>query len=307
MLAFSDTPKDLNEYAQHCPLLGSFKLDGIRGFGFGIPSLYMASRSLKPLPSAYAQGLALPEYEGFDGELVIKPKELPEGETIYHATFSAVMTDDCQEPLDWWVFDYVPYRVNDPLLYEERRQKLKAVLELKPHPDIKILEQRLLETPADIAAMEQEALDKGYEGLIVRKPNSIYHYNRSSWKQGYLMKVVRTLTSEAEILDITEMMHNDNEATIDARGFTVRSSHKANLRGSGMFGAFICRDIHGLWGGNPFKVGLGEGIDHKTREEIFRDWPKHKGWIFTYSYKPYGTKFLPRQPKWKVWRDVRDM
>lgn len=302
MLALSETPADLNDYERHCPLYGSYKLDGIRALGY---SGTMVSRSLKPTPSKYAQEIAKVTGHLYDGELVIKPKPLPEGETIYHATFSAVMTDDCMEPLDWWLFDYAYAEQHMP--YSERRDILIQSVGAYPHPDIKILEQRLLQTPAEIAAMEQESLDLGYEGLIVRRPDAPYHCNRSSWNQGYLMKVVRVLTSEAEITGFTEMMHNDNEAKLDARGYTKRSQHQENKRGAGMLGAFYCKDIHGLWDGAEFKCGIGEGMDHAFREEVFKNQDRYMKRIFTYSYKLYGSKNLPRQPKWKVWRDPRDM
>lgn len=298
MLAFSETPDDLSRYSDHLPLLGSFKLDGIRAINL---DGRMVSRSLKPIPSSYAQKLAMLEYQWFDGELLCKPKELASGQTIYHETFSAVMTDSCEEPLDWWVFDYAA-KLTDP--YLDRLKELHEILKAHRHPDIKILEQRVLSTPEQIAAMEAEALEKGFEGLIVRKPEAPYHCNRSSWKQGYLMKVVRTLTSEAEVLDLYEMMQNDNEATIDARGFTVRSTHIANLRPKGMLGGFVSKDIHT---GVEFKCGGGDGLDHATRTEIWNNPSSYKGRIFKYSYKPYGTKDKPRQPKWLGWRSPIDL
>lgn len=305
MLAYTDTPDDLREYEPHLPLLGSYKLDGIRSLQL---EMRMASRSLKPIPSAYAHTICHMGYEGFDGELLIKPRELPPGETIYHATFSAVMTHGCTEPLDWWIFDYADVyfatSLRGKMAYEERYHKLKAALDLRSHVDVKLLEQRLLRTPEEIGAMEKEALDLGYEGLIVRRPDAPYHCNRSSWKQGYLMKVVRVLSGEARVKGFYEMMHNDNEATIDARGYTVRSSHQANLRPAGMLGGFHCQDIKT---GIEFKCGLGEGLDHATRKYIWEHQPEFLDRIFTYTHKPYGTKDKPRQPKWKGWRDPIDM
>lgn len=302
MLAFPDTPEDLRAYEVHLPLLGSYKLDGIRAVKKGGR---LVSRTLKPSPSAYAQTLALEPYEHFDGELLIKPRELLEGQTVYSETYSAVMTHSCQEPLDWWIFDYSAVELNLPYLL--RMPHYQSILERHPHPDIKILEQRWLNTIEEIAAMEKEALDNAYEGLIVRRPDAPYHCNRSSWKQGYLMKIVRTLSSEAEVVGITEMMHNENEAVIDARGFTKRSTHKANKTGSGMMGALLSHDIHGLFGDNIWKCGIGEGVDHAFREDVMRNWPRDKGKIFTYTFKPYGTKDAPRQPKFKWWRDPSDI
>lgn len=311
MLAYSDTPDDLREYAKHLPLLGSYKLDGIRGVNLPSSALcdkrYIASRTLKPLPSKYAQGLALPEYSLYDGEFLIKPGPLGEGETVMGATFSAVMTHGCTTPLDWWLFDYTDIHsscVHAPLPYTDRLMIVQDMLSDRPHPDIKVLEQRLLETPEQIAAMEKEALDLGYEGLIVRKPNGLYRRGRATWNQGWLMKVVRVLTSEAEVLGFEEMMHNDNIATIDARGYTVRQKLSVNMRASGMLGKFLCRDVKT---GVEFKCGNGDGLTHQLREEIWRNQEKYLGRFFKYSHKPYGMKEKPRQPKWLGWRDPMDM
>lgn len=302
MLALSET-YDFEVYRPHLPLLGSYKLDGIRALQ---KNGRMTSRSLIEFKSSYCHTICREVYEHFDGEMLIKPRELPLGETIYHATFSAVMTHGAQEAIDWWVFDYA-HMLTPSFTYADRLEHIKELTEDNPHPDIKVLEQRLLQTPEDMAAMEKEALDSGFEGLIVRRPDAPYHCNRSSFKQGYLMKIVRTLSSEAEIVDITEMMHNENEAKIDARGYTKRSSHQGNKTGTGMMGAFLCRDIHGKFGDNVWKCGIGDGMDHAFRDDVLRNWPRDKGKIFTYTFKPYGTKVAPRQPNYKRWRDRIDL
>lgn len=306
LLAYSDTPDDLRAYEPHLPLLGSYKLDGIRGINklvVDVPECYMASRTLKPLPSAYAQKLALPAYLLHDGEMLIKPGTvIHEGETIMGATYSAVMTRGCNVPLDWWLFDYAD--ISPELTYERRYDIIQNTVATNPHPDIKVLEQRFLRTIEDIAAMEKEALDLDYEGLVVRRPDGRYKYGRSTWPQGWLMKVVRVLKSEARIIGFVEMVHNDNEARIDPRGYTVRSKHQANMRPAGMLGKFLCTDVKT---GVEFKCGNGDGLDHALREEIWRNQEKYLGRIFTYSYKPYGEKDKPRQPKWLGWRDPMDM
>lgn len=304
MLAFSETPDDLNAYKPHLPMYGSYKLDGIRGLDRDSTEFgrYMASRSFKPLRSTYAQGLALPEYHLFDGELLIKPGPLPEGETIMGATFSAVMTHGCTTPLDWWLFDYA--YPDNPLPYRARLDIIQNQLIKVPHVDIKVLEQRQLNTIDDIMIMEKEAIDAEYEGLVVRTMDGLYKCGRATFKQGWLMKVVRVLKSEARIDGFEEMMHNDNEATIDRRGYTVRSKHQANLRPAGMLGKFLCTDLKT---GVHFRCGNGDGLTHALREEIWRNQEKYLGRIFTYSHKPYGTKELPRQPKWLGWRDPIDM
>jgi DNA ligase-1 len=152
--------------------------------------------------------------------------------------------------------------------------------------------------------MEQEALDLGHEGLIVRRPDGRYKQNRSTLKEGLLIKVARRLTSEAEVIGFKEMMHNNNEAFLNEVGYTKRSKHQENLVGTGMLGAFVVRDLKT---GVEFDLGNGEGLDHAARKAFWSRRLFMLGSLVKYSYKPYGTKNKPRQPLWLGPRSPDDM
>lgn len=301
MLASADLKGDLNLLHEErlFPVWGSYKIDGIRAVCRGGE---LVSRTLKPIRSAYAQqAFAKPVWEHFDGELVVV--DIPEGDTLYHASESAVMTNGSQVPLKWLVFDHVEY---PDWPYAKRFTLFHGLhKEFKEQgAGIEVLEQRVLHCPRDVEIMEQEALDAGHEGLIVRVPNGHYKYGRSTLKQGWLIKVVRVLRSEARIIGMEEMMHNDNAATIDARGYTKRTVNQENLRPSGILGAFYVEDVHD---GKRFKIGTGEGLDMALRKEIWNNIPLYDGRIVRYRYKPCGTKDLPRQPIWEGFRSTEDM
>lgn len=289
---------DWKAYEPHLPMFGSYKVDGIRGAARWAK---LISRSGKPIPSSYAQKFfGTADLHGFDGELTAQKRN--PGQTVYQDAFSAVMTHGCQDPLFYDVFDFTDSILPYNRRYEDLQVRVAEVQEKLPQ--IRLLEQRMLGSIQDILDMEQEALDAEYEGLIVRRPDAPYKQGRSTLKQGFLIKVARTMNSEAEVIGFEELMHNDNEAKQNEVGYTKRSSHKANLRSSGMLGAFLCRDLKT---GVEFKVGIGEGMDHAFRKHVWENQAQYLGRIMKYSFKPYGTAMKPRQPKWLGWRSKEDM
>lgn len=297
VLLAAETPEDLRAFEPHYPCFVSDKIDGIRGHR---RSESVMSRTMTRIPSAYVQRMfGQEEYEGFDGELLV-PKQ--HGPTIYHDTFSAVMTHGSEEPVCWHVFDHT--RIDLP--YEKRYEYLLKFAHNHAGylgPEVLLVNQVLVRNLDDVLEYEKQALDSGHEGVILRRLDAPYKQNRSTIKQGYLMKLARWLTSEAVIVGFEEMMHNDNVATTDARGFTKRSSHQAGLRPSGMLGAFIVE--HPDYAG-PFRLS-GE-MDHAFRKHAFDNFETHyKGKLATFKYKPYGTKDAPRQPIFKGLRSPEDM
>jgi len=295
MLA-AETPEDLNILTKlrHWPMLGSYKIDGIRATQVGG---VLVSRSGKPIRSAFAQKFARPELEGVDGELI--PQALPVGETLFQAASSAVMTIGATEPLKWLVFDLVR---DQP--YNSRFQELRELIKLA-HSSVQLLEQRELRSVNDVLEMEREAIDLGHEGLILRTIWSKgYKHGRSTLNQGYLIKIARRKTSEAEVIGFEELMHNDNPAYFNEVGYTKRSSDQAHLRPSGMLGAFRVRDLKSY---AEFKVGIGVGLDHAMRRDVWMHQEDFLGRIMKYDYKDYGTAELPRMPRWLGWRSPDDL
>jgi len=292
----AETPEDLSELAPFFPMYGSYKLDGIRAI---VRNGVLVSRKIKPIPSAYCQKFALRELEGLDGELLV-PRQ--HGPTIYHDTYSAVMTHGSQEPVIFWTFDLV----RQGIPYSERHEELMDLL-VDPPQDVRILQQTEVNSAEEILELEAEALKKGFEGLILRRTDAPYKFGRSTSKEAYLVKVKRFKDSEATVVDFEELMHNQNEKTTDALGLSKRSTHKANQVSSGTLGALLCR--HERWGeaGEKAYFSIGTGFDAALRQEIWGNRDKYVGKIVKFKYLPYGTKDLPRHPVFLGWRSKEDM
>lgn len=281
MLA-AKTPEDLS--VLRYPLLGSYKLDGIRALVIGG---VVYSRTLKRIPSKFVQEMwGHQAYNGLDGELIMGDPTHP---NCYNRTYSAVMTHGSEEEVDFWVFDHFLHK-DDP--YYVREDLLRRTI--TSHSGTTLLHQNILRSTEDVLAMEKEALNAGFEGLILRDEKAPYKEGRSTLREQSLVKVKRTEDSEAIIIDFQELYRNFNIAETDALGYTKRSSHAENMIPAGTLGALICRTIPG---GVEFKIG--SGFDTALRDEIWRDRALWLGRVVTYKHLPYGVKEAPRHPIYK--------
>ena len=280
---------DLNELVEigHLanPMFASYKMDGIRAF---VENGVVLSRTRKPIPSAFVQR-TFGALEGCDGELTCGS---PCGPTLYQDTYSAVMTHASSVPVEFRVFDL--WNVLED--YDQRYQILSDIVEDETE-HVQLVDQIRCSTPLDIEKAENEALALGYEGLILRRLTGPYKFGRSTWKEGYLLKLKRFQDAEARIVGFEELMHNANEAGTDERGYTKRTSHKANLVGMDTLGALVCEGINGPFKGVGFKIGTFKNYSKDQLRVLWLIREQLKGQLVRYSYQQCGTKDAPRHPR----------
>jgi len=273
------------------PLIASPKLDGVRAL---VKGGVVLSRSLKPIPNKHVQKLfGRPELEGLDGELIVGS---PTDKDCFQNTSGAVRRSEGEPDVTFYVFD----DHKKPGGYEWRWVGVKHW----GKPNTLVHDMRYVHTQEELLKYEQECLDGGYEGVILRDPQGPYKFGRSTAKEGYLLKLKRFKDSEARVLAVEELMHNNNPATCNECGHTERSSHKANLVPAGTMGRLFVEDIHT---GQRFYIGTGF-----TKEQ--RDWwwsIRHDSYpylnIVKYKFFPVGVKELPRHPVYLGLRDDFDM
>lgn len=283
------------------PVLVSAKLDGIRAV---IKDGKVLSRSLKPIPNKFVQSeiSKFPLLNGLDGELIVGS---PVDKNCMQNTTSGVMSQDGEPDFTYFVFDYwtnpeVPYHLRfDHLSLWEVRGCFKQT-----KGRVKVLPHEIVHNKEQLLWFEERVLSEGFEGVMIRKRDAPYKYGRSTVKQGYLLKLKRFADSEAEVVEAEELLHNHNEATLDALGNTVRSDHKDGKVGGDTLGALVVKDITT---GITFKIGTG--FDATTRQEL---WDMHKegalvGKIVKYKSFLIGVKEAPRFPVFLGFRDKLDM
>ena len=266
------------------PVLASPKLDGVRAV---VRDGVVLSRSLKPIPNRHVQLMfGRHELEGLDGELILGDPTHPEA---YRRTVSAVMSIEGEPDVDFHVFD----RWDRDYPYNEVALSYGLTIPVCS---------TLIRTMEELEEYEAALLDKGYEGVMLRDPQSLYKFGRSTAKEGFLLKLKRFADSEAEILGFEELMHNQNEATINETGHTERSAKQDGLLPAGTLGALMVRDIHS---GVEFKIGTG--FTAAERQKFWNLRAPLRGALVKYQYFPTGSKEKPRFPSFQGFRHRIDL
>lgn len=278
------------------PMMASTKLDGIRAV---VLNGKLLSRSLKPIPNKFTRSLfEHPRYEGLDGELIVGSPTDPK---CFNKTTSGIMSEEGEPPVFFYVFDQIPEYCGLPK-ESTFKSRYKDIQECMPLDGVVLVHQKMVWNLPELEEFEQKCLTEGYEGVIIKDPNSPYKYGRSTVREGYMLKIKRYKDSEAQILSVEELLSNTNEATRDELGKVKRSNCKAGMVPQDTLGALIVQDLKT---GVEFSIGTGFG--EEQRKELWDMRFDLKGAIIKYKYFAYGAKDKPRHPVFLGFRDERDM
>lgn len=277
------------------PLYASIKYDGIRA---SVQGGKLLSRTLKLIPNKDVQKSFSHLPEGLDGELMFGN---PAAKDVFQLTTSVVMSHNKQAAgIKFYVFDQF---LNGA--FEDRYYDVQAYIETLNDPDVVLVHQRIMHDEKELLQYEEEALNAGFEGLILRSLDGPYKEGRSTEKQGWLLKLKRFIDAEAKILGTYEEMENTNEAKTNALGRTERSTKKDGMVGKGALGGFDVIGINGTFKDVEFSVA--SGLTAEQRDEYWKNRKKLVGKIIKYKYFPIGVKDKPRLPIFLGFRDKRDM
>lgn len=270
------------------PVVCSPKYDGCR---VTIQDGVVLSRSLKPIRNTWVQQLfGRKELNGFDGELIVGSPTAPD---VFQKTTSGVMSKEGIPEVYFYVFDYI-----SESSFSERKILVDTVVN---YDWIRRVDQVVVNSEADLMLMYDKYLKQGYEGIMLRSPDQPYKHGRSTVKSQHLLKLKPFVDDEFEVVGFKELMHNENEATINELGYTERSSHKDNKVASGMLGSLIVK-----WGDvDTFDVGTGFTVEQ--RKEIWDNRDQYLGKLAKVRYQAIGVKDKPRFPSFIGWRDKEDM
>ncbi len=270
--------KDINLLTY--PLIASPKLDGIRCIKDGG---HAYTRSFKLIPNLHIRKVIETLPDGLDGEILIPFK-------TFNELSGEVRRSDGVPDFIYCVFDFID--IGEPF---SARIKVLKMLDLPMW--VRVIDQTVIHTPADLIMYERSCLYAGHEGVITRIPNSPYKEGRSTLKEEWMLKLKRFKDSEAEVVGFTHLMHNNNTEFIGELGQTKRSNHAENKVQSEMMGALMVRDIKT---GVLFEIGSGF-----TEAERLEEWKP--GDIVKYKHQPHGAKDKPRSPIFLGRRERWDM
>lgn len=272
------------------PVYVSYKLDGIRCC---IVDGKAKSRTLKDIPNKHVQSILNKLHlSGLDGELIVG---LPTSPSVYRDTNSFVMSHDKVRDFTYYVFDLW----NNEGPYKER------IMELQTYPESKhvvILPAVIVNNVAELLNFEEQALERGFEGVIIRCMYGSYKFGRTTMSEQNTYKLKRFEDSEAVIVGYEEEMHNGNEALVNELGRTKRQTLKAGMSGKGTLGALIVRDCI-----SDIEFSIGSGFDADARSSYWLQREQLLGSIVKYKHFPVGVKNKPRHPIFLGFRDKMDM
>lgn len=274
-----DAPSDIK-----LPVYASVKLDGIRAT---VQNGRFISRSLTPIPCKWLQSQIskldldfAKNLEGLDGELIAGN---PIDENCFKNCNSAFMSKDTKDyQWNFYVFDYMTDDKND--LYQFRYNKLLHLKEKGKLPSfVKLVRQRFFNDIGELKKYTLDRINQGHEGVVLRKPDSVYKFGRSTVKQAYMLKIKSMADSECIIKGMVELTKRNKPA--------------------GMMGALIVKD---LFSGVEFRLGTGfteqERIDFWQQKQNLAE-PK----IIKYQFLKVGNYTKPRQPTFIGIRSVLDI
>lgn len=261
------------------PYLATPKIDGIRCLI--MPEVGAVSRTLKAIPNAHIRdALASPIFAHLDGEILTYTDGVRDD---FNTVQSKVMSRDGTPEFKLIAFD----NFSEPKdAYASRIRKMEAIgCDL-----IEPLMPVCINNIDDLDHYESLCIDTlGWEGAMLRNPNGIYKFGRSTAREGILLKVKRFTDDEATITGTVEQMENTNEAKTNVFGRTERSSAKAGMVGKDRLGAIQC-----VWNGIAFE--LGTGFTQSQRDQLWSDRETLIGQKVTFKYQGVGTHGAPRFP-----------
>lgn len=297
---------DFDESKLRFPLIAQPKIDGVRALNLDGT---LTGRSLKKHNNRFVTILfSKPYLKGFDGEMAANMHTSP---SLCRDTSSALSTIEGSPWVLWHLFDYITEQTID-LPYKERyRLLISNVTYLKKDEEsknvarfLRIVPSVLCNNEEELLNVENEWLNEGYEGVIIRDPEGKYKQGRSTVKEGGLLRIKRFVDFELKITEIIEGCTNHNQAQINELGKTFRSSHQENLTGNLMVGSLVgtvVSEIKNLKGetvfqkGDSVKIGAGS-MTHEDREKYFLQPELILGKLVKAKMFPHGIKDRPRFP-----------
>lgn len=259
------------------------KHNGVRG---GVADSILLARSLKPIPNLYCRELYGNELlNGMEGELVVGAWN---DEEVFTESTSGVMSIQGEPDVHFYVFDM--YHPTMPFL--ERLQELHRRVEVMNPEYISAVPYEILHSDEELEIYSNDALNLGYEGVVLRDPKAKYKNGRSTAAEGGFLRYCPWLRSEARVLAIHERLVNLNESKRNERGYLEKSSHKSNMVGAGTAGSATVEDLHT---GIQFDIAIPTV---KLQAEVWANLDKYLGALIRYKFKPAVKKGgKPRFPQ----------
>lgn len=239
----------------------SRKLDGIRCNAIlKDGKVTLISRQGKAFETLKVLEEALSGYTGpdciLDGELALRTED---GADDFAGLMQRIRRKNHQiENVVFHVFDYIPLYAGKERCFAERLFELADVLSIIGSPLLKPVKQKRVKSQDHFFKMRQKAMDKGWEGLMLRK-NTPYKQGRT--KDLYKVKTMRE--GEWRVIGIEE---GEMAVVVDGHQKTIPVLARANIKHKGSI------------------VGVGSGWSLKERKYYLAHPEELIGKVITVQY-----------------------
>lgn len=285
------------------PLLASTKLDGYRCiFNKG----EMVTRSLKQVQNKQLREKfeALRQYSE-DNNLILDG-EIYSHELTFQELNKYFMSEDLESPrsvkrngkvltmpehVKFYLFDCV-YSDNFDAPFIDRVGACQDISGAFPN-EVELVRQHTVKSQEEVELYFEIALEKGFEGLILKSLDGRYKCGRGTIKEGLIYKVKPFVTTDSKILDIIQATEVDPNAEkkINELNRSVTSKKLKDRIPIEKASAFLVD-----YEGKQVKVVIA--MTDIEKEEIWKNKEKYIGKIVEYKFMKVGMKEdgLPRHP-----------
>jgi DNA ligase-1 len=283
------------------PLLASTKLDGIRCIFYKGQIL---SRSLKQIQNKQLRERFEELRKYTETSDCILDGEIYSSELTFQEITHFVMTQDLEDEqlpnsLKFYCFDRIG-KLGQEEPFCLRLDSMEVIVSL--FQDIAFpVEHIKVNSAVEVESYFEKVLTEGYEGLILRNPESYYKYGRATVRENIIYKCKPFRTFDAKITGIVQSteVNEDAEKKTNELGRSVTSKKIGERHTIEKASAFWVE-----YNNKPLKVTLAmsdlEKIEvWKNRESYIGKWIEYKGMLV-------GAKDVPRHPVMIRYRTDKD-
>jgi DNA ligase-1 len=286
-------------------MMASYKLDGMRCI---FKNGEMLSRQFKPIINKQLnerfeplKKMSLERGEIYDGELY--SHELNFQEIMHYCRTDDLGDEPLPESINFYCFDWL--YGTDPEAYPNMTASMRyeSIEEMSGMniPHFIGLEQRIVSTPEQVKQMFEEAIAAGFEGLILKTPESKYKFGRISIASGTAYKFKPYQTFDSKIIGVEQATEVDPtvERKVGELGYHKTSRKKGDRIPIEKASAFRV-----LYDGKEVKVSLA--MTDEEKEKVWREKDSYTGKYIEYKAMLVGSKDLPRHPVFTRFREDKD-
>ena len=286
------------------PILASYKLDGIRCIFYKGEIL---SRSLKQIQNKQLREKFEPIRKYSEENNLILDGEIYSPDLTFQEITGFVMTQDFEdarsikkhgevlkipEDLKYYCFDQIQNEDFDQK-FIVRNLPCDTLGEIcYEHKNlIEYVSQLTVNSKADVGEYFEEALENGYEGLILKSFNGKYKCGRGTLKEGLIYKVKPFRTFDAVVTGVVQATKVDPNAEkkTNELGRSVTSKKKDDRILIEKASAFNVN-----YEGKELKVVLS--MTDEEKEEVWKNRDQYIGKWIEYKGMLVGSKDVPRHP-----------